>query len=426
MTTLGPLTAETKFRLLLQISQKISGTLDLDEILSHILDTVRTVVHYDAAGIFILTRADPYARRRPSHQTIAGMVSRGFEPRPLESDPMLLSGKGIIGHVIRTGQCVVAPDVRTNAHYVEGRAPTLSEIAVPIVTEGRPIGALNLESDVLAEYTDADVETLRFFAEAVAISIEKALLHRQVLEKRRIEDQLQVAHAVQSRLLPARPPDVAGYDLAGISIPTFEIGGDYFDYFRLGHDRLGLVVADVAGKGIPAALIMATFRALVRTRAQDEADLSQMVGAVNRLLIESTGLPAFVTTVYGTLDVDTGRFAYANCGHNPPLLVRADGRAEELQLGGPFLGVFEEARYVAGSVTLQAGDLLVLYTDGVVDATSADGDEFGTARLAATVHTARHRPVGEVLDAAVRATRDFSGAEAYQDDFTLVVVRRTA
>ena len=146
---------------------------------------------------------------------------------------MFLQGKGIIGHVIATGEYVVAPDVDREPRYVVGRQATRSEIAVPIALHQRTIGALNLESDRRRAYSEHDVELLRFFANAAALSIEKAMLHRKLLERRFIEGQLQIAHDVQRRLLPRQSPEVAGYDIAGLSLPTYDIGGDYYDYIPL-------------------------------------------------------------------------------------------------------------------------------------------------------------------------------------------------
>ena len=421
----GRLTADLKYRLLLQISQTMSGTLDLDEILNHLLDTIRLILDYDAAGVFVLNRQDLHPRTAErASQLIAGMAARGFDPRPADHDPMLFKGKGIIGHVIKTGETVVAPDVTLNPYYIAGRATTRSEIAVPIVLHRATIGALNIESDALGAFNDSDIDVLAFFAEAAAVSIEKAMLHRQLLEKKRIEDQLHIAQEVQARLLPSAPPELAGYDIAGVSLPTYDIGGDYFDYFPVAAGGLGLAIADVSGKGIPAALIMATFRALLRTYARSESNAAQVVQQVNALLIESVGLPAFVTAVYGVLDAESGRFTYANCGHNPPLVVRAGGRVDSLGSGGPFLGVFEKAQHESDETVLEPGDRLVLFTDGVVDTFHADGTEFGVERLADTVSRANGVGARETLQRVVDATRGFSGSDTYQDDFTLVIVHR--
>ncbi len=316
MTMSVPPGALGRYDLLLEMSQRISRTFELSEILQHLLDIVRQVVPYDAAGVFVLNES----LNMPGQQAgrlIAAMATVGFDADPSREDPMLRSGKGIIGHVIRTGCPVVAPDVRSNPHYVAGRAPTLSEVAVPITIGGTVIGALNLESDRLNAYGESDSHELGFFATAAAISIEKAVLHHQVLMKQRLDHHMALARDVQASLLPKSAPHVPGYDLHGVNVPTMEIGGDYFDYLPLDDGRLGLVVADVSGKGVAAALIMATFRAALRMELQREHGIAHVVEDLNRLLLDSIDPSRYVTAIYGILEPASGDFTYVNCGHNP-------------------------------------------------------------------------------------------------------------
>jgi sigma-B regulation protein RsbU (phosphoserine phosphatase) len=420
MTALGP---ETKYRLLLEISRKISRTLELQDLLDQLLESVRLAIPYDAGGIFVLHESVPLAPG-PIVNLIAGMVQVGFDPRPRADDPMLRSGKGIVGHVIRTGEAVVAPDVRLDPRYVVGRAATRSELAVPIVNNARVIGAVNLESDRLDAFSAADAELLEFFATAAALAIEKALLHRQVLEKLRIENQLRIARDVQASLLPAGPPEVAGYDIAAVNLPTWEIGGDYYDYLPLSDGRLGIVVADVSGKGVPAALIMATFRAALRTELRRERRLLDVMEEINRILLESSGTTRFVTAVYGILEPARGRFTYVNCGHNPPLLLGVGGGRTELDRGGPALGVIGEARFEEAAVTLGPGETLALYTDGVVELSDAQGAEYGLDRLEGQLRASARLPAGDMILSVVDSTRAHAGRDGYADDFTLVVVKR--
>jgi serine phosphatase RsbU (regulator of sigma subunit) len=418
------LPSELQYRLLLELSQRISRTLDLEVVLNDLLQVLRSAVTYDAAGVFVLNREVALIRHADPN-VIAGMVQVGFD-EPRVDDPMLRSGKGIIGHVVHTGEVVNAPDVRLDPRYVAGRAATRSELAVPIVSESGTIGCLNVESDRLSFFTAADAELLQFFASAAALSIVKALLHRQVLEKQRIEDQLSVAREVQSGLLPAAPPDLPGYDVAATNLPTWAIGGDYYDYVSLEDGRLGVAVADVSGKGIPAALIMATFRAALRTEMRRRASLAAVASRLNGAVLEFRDTARFVTAVCGVLEADSGHLTYVNCGHNPPLLLRGSGGRETLQRGGPALGLVAGQRFKASTVALEPGDTLVLYTDGVVEPVGANDAEFGVERLEEAVREAAGRPAAHALRAVIDATRAFSGRDQYDDDFTLVVVKRNA
>ena len=423
MTLRAPLTPERQYRILLELSQKISRSLDLQQVLEELLEALRSAIEYDAAGVFVLHRSVPLLGRGEPN-LIAGMVQVGFD-EPRGDDPMLRSGKGIIGHVVHTGETVRVNDVRGDPRYVAGRTMTRSELAVPIVSETGVIGCLNVESDRESAFSTQDAELLAFFANAAALSIEKALLHRQVLDKQRIEDQLRVAREVQAGLLPVGPPQLPGFRVAGRSVPTWAIGGDYFDYVPLDDGRLGIVIADVSGKGIPAALIMATFRAGLRHELRRQAELPTVAAALNRALLESRDAARFVTAVCAVLDTSSGRLDYANCGHNPPLVLRAGGQTGELPAGGPALGLLPDVSFGAGRTQLAPGDRLVLYTDGVVEVADGADAEFGLARLEAGI---RAVPAGfpeQAIECVVDAARRFCGRETFDDDFTLVVLDRS-
>lgn len=418
------LTPELKYSLLLQIAEKVRGTLELEEVLNHLIETLQSIVAYDAAGIFVLNRTILPVVPGKGENLIAGVASRGFPTPHSQNDPMLRFGQGIIGQVIKTGQSMVSPDVRSNPHYVPGRPQTMSEIAVPLVSNRKVIGALNLESDRLGAYCPDDVEALQFFASAATIAIERAILHIQLVEKGRIEGQLRIARDVQTSLLPNRPPTIAGYDFAGLNLPSGEIGGDCYDYIEFPTGPVGVAIADVSGKGVPAALIMATFRAALRTQVRFDHELSHVMQAVNRLLWESIGRAAFVTAVYGVISPESGWFVYSNCGHNPPMLLNRMGEIERLSRGGAALGIFDDAQFEAEAVRLDPGDTLVLFTDGVVELTDDKDQEFGDGRLGQLLRETTSLSAEETIRAVVDQTRAFAGHDAYPDDFTIVVIKR--
>jgi serine phosphatase RsbU (regulator of sigma subunit) len=422
------LTLEKKYQLLLDISHKVRDTLDLDEIMEHLLDMVKSVLDYDAAGIFVLNQDLVRGRHESTLGMIAGVARRGFDPNPPEEDDMLMRGQGVIGYVIQQCKSLVVPDVRQNPHYVQGRRATRSEIAVPIIRSERAIGALNLESDRLAAYTPGDVEVLQFFADAAAISIEKAMLHKQLVEQELIGRQLETAREVQLKLLPRSSPNLPGYDIAGICIPTDEIGGDYFDYIPLSHNRLGLAVADVSGHGIPAALVMTAFRALLRTKALGKSRPANIANTIDRLLPEFTGNKHFVTMLYAVLEATSGNLTYISCGHPPPLLFRANGKVEKLNRHNPALGfalgIFQNLHHSDEEINLAAGDILALYTDGVFEINNRHAESFGVQRLVQVIRENHQLPADEIILKVIQATQVFSDDYGFLDDFTLVIVRR--
>ena len=418
------LTSKQKYQLILDISHKVRDTLDLDEIMDHLLDTVKTVLEYDAAGIFVLNQDLVHGRHEVPREMIAGISRRGFDPGPPEEDAMLMHGQGITGFVIRNCQSVVVPDVRRDPRYVQGRRGTLSEITVPIILNDRAIGALNLESDRVSAYSNDDVEVLQFYADAAAISIEKAMLHKQLLEQELVSKQLETAREVQASLLPRRAPDLIGYDIAGICIPAEEIGGDYFDYIPLSCNRLGLAVADVSGHGIPSALVMTAFRALLRTKARGKMGLVNIANSINRILPEFTGDNHFVTVLYAILDASSGNLAYISCGHPPPLLLRTDGRVEKLDQQNTALGVFQNLHFIYAQIQMTAGDSLVLYTDGVTELTNQGGEAFGTQRLAQVIRENQALAAIDLISKVIEAAQVFSDSHGFLDDLTLVIVRR--
>jgi len=420
----GALTSDTRYRLLLEVFHSTRGTLDLHETLDRLLDALQLLVPFDAAGIFVLREEVSPSRAGALGERIAGVSWRGFPPRSPLTDPMLRDGKGIVGHVIRTGEVVSAADVRLDPRYIEGRAGTRSEVAVPIQLDGRTIGAFNLESDSPAAFRAKDVEVLRFFAEATAIAVEKAMLHQRLISADQLDRQLRTAQQVQERLLPAELPDVPGHELAGICLPSARVGGDYFDVVPIPGGQLGLLVADVSGHGLPAAIIMSAFRALARTCLRTGNQLDEVAATLDRELPDTTAGRAFVTAVLGMFDPASGRFRYVNCGHLPPLLDSPGQPPRWLEKGGPLLGLIPGARFEIGEVQLGKDDQLVIFTDGIVEARSPAGEWFGAERLAGLVSANRARRAQDIVEDVVLRAREFAGGHGLEDDVTMVLLRR--
>jgi CHASE2 domain-containing sensor protein len=244
------------------------------------------------------------------------------------------------------------------------------------------------------------------------------------LQRRAQEQELAVARRIQQGLLPKDVLRVNGVEVAGVNLPCFAVGGDYFDYFPMSDGRIALAIADVSGKGVPAALLMSNLQAIFRAECARGASVALVPEQANRQLMESmAGNSKFVTFFYGALDASAGRLAYSNAGHNPPLVVRKDGAIEELATGGLLLGVFPLATYDVGEVDLGAGDVVVLFTDGVTEAESTRHDLYGDERLHELVRRVRDRSAREIGEEICRDVERYSHGLHQSDDVTIVIVK---
>jgi serine phosphatase RsbU (regulator of sigma subunit) len=243
-------------------------------------------------------------------------------------------------------------------------------------------------------------------------------------ERDRIEHELDLARRIQRRLLPAAPPAVPGTEIAGRSEAALEVGGDYYDHIPLADGRVLLVIADVSGKGVPAALLMSAFRASLMSQDTLHADPAEVASRLNAFLHRSVEPGKFVTAFVGCLDPASARFEYANAGHNPVVLLRRDGTVEWLAAGGLILGILPESSYERGEVSLGSGDLLALYTDGVTEGADASKEQFGEERLVATLQRLAGEPCATIAESLVREVRAFEGAQGPADDITVLVARR--
>jgi len=418
------LSAEDKYQLLRDISFKIKDTLDLNVILNHLLDALKSVINYDAAGIFVLNEDIEHPDYHFPGQKIGGIAKRGYEEHPVESDKMLSEGKGIIGYVINSKESLIIDDVRKDNRYIEGRKKTLSEVAVPIIKNKEAIGALDVESDQLFAFDHHHLEILQFFADAAAISLEKAILHHQILEKKKLEEQMQIAKDVQTNLLPSNPPEIEGYNIAGICIPTYEIGGDYYDYIQLDNQNLAIVIADVSGDGIPAALIMSAFRALLHSQIKADNNPSEIMSVLNQQIPIVSRKRDFISVFYAKLNFKEHTCIYTNCGHNPPMLLRSNGKMELLEQGSAALNILTDAKFISGSVKLEQGDQIIFYTDGVTEVFNTDNVEYGFERLKKIILDSKDQSASEIITNIVNSTKAFSGTKLFRDDFTIIVLKR--
>lgn len=301
----------------------------------------------------------------------------------------------------------------------------LFHASIPIIVEGQPLGIINVATEEWQFLTSADLQLLSTIGAQVAVALERSRLYELTNRHRqRMENELQLAHIVQTSLLPNKLPEIEGYSIAAEWRSAREMAGDFYDIIKLADNRWGIVVADVSDKGAPAAMYMAMTRSLIRSLAELNTEPAETLLQVDRHLNAYSDSGMFVTVFYGILDADSGTLTYASAGHDPPLLRFAGGRIEEIPPTGPLLGVIDEIDIDQVSMPFSVGDAILIYTDGVIDALNPDDQHYGVERLkkAAAVSPLTHADV--LLQHIKKDLEVFiDGAPSYDDITCLILVR---
>ena len=317
-----------------------------------------------------------------------------------------------------------------------GKLATLrSELLLPLAVRDKLLGFISLGPKRSEEpYTFSDVRLLKSVAAQTGLALENASLMQtvadEVAHRERLNREVEIAREVQERLFPQKLPPIRGLDYAGHCRPALGVGGDYYDFLALPHGQLGIAIGDVSGKGIAAALMMASLQASLRSEAtRAPENLAAAVGNINRLVYEASSSNRYATFFYGQYSPAEGGFDYVNAGHNAPMLFHrgaGDDTLVRLEPGGTVVGLLEDAQYVQGRVQLRPGDVLVAFTDGISEAMNLEDEEWGEERLLEAIQSARGASAEELLKHLFEAATRFAGAAPQHDDMTLVVVRAFA
>jgi serine phosphatase RsbU (regulator of sigma subunit)/pSer/pThr/pTyr-binding forkhead associated (FHA) protein len=300
-----------------------------------------------------------------------------------------------------------------------------SMMSAPLQTKERIIGLIYVDSPfILREFTKDDLSLLTLMANVAAFRIENARLTEIEQAERIMKRDLSQAADIQTGVLPGMAPHIPGADLAGFNAACRTVGGDYYDFFQYGSDKVGLALGDVSGKGMPASLMMMALHARVQVLAEEPGDLGAFMSRLNKATCARCPSNRFITFFFSVFDVGTGELAFANAGHNPPILVRANGHAEMIEGGGPVLGILPIAPYVEMHTRLENGDMVVLYSDGVTEATNPAYDEFGEDRFIEVLKQNRNKPAAAIVEAVTKSLAEFAASAPQADDITLVVAKR--
>lgn len=408
----NPLASARHLRALLQAGIELSGRLPLDQLLPLILTLAADAV--DAPrGMLLLEE----------NGSLAARATRG-RPFPLSS--------AVRDRVMSGRESLLIQDMEREEH-MRLQASIVAQcirslMAVPLQTSEKVIGLLYLDSAGAARaFTREDLNFITVLANMAAAAIENARLAEVEERERRVSLEMEQAAAIQRALLPAQPPAMAGLDIAALNQSCHQAGGDYYDFFQRPDGRLAILVGDIAGKGMPAALLMASLQARVQVLIESEPALAPLVSKLNRITATHCPGNRFVTLFCCLLDPASGELEFVNAGHNPPLVIRRSGAVDRLDAGGLLLGVFPHSAYQTGRSRLETGDTLVLYSDGVTEAAATGSDEeFGEPGLAGAVQAAAGLPAATIAQRVREAVERHAGGISSADDFTLVVVRKTA
>jgi serine phosphatase RsbU (regulator of sigma subunit) len=298
-------------------------------------------------------------------------------------------------------------------------------ISAPLLVRSRLIGAVTLYNNQSpAGFTEDDRRLLAIIGTQSAQIVENARLYEEERALIRVREELRLAAEIQQYFLPDDAPSVPGYELAGRSIPAQSVGGDYFDYIVITPDRVAACVADVSGKGLPAALMMANVQAALRAQAGLHGSAADSLIALNRLLHKSMRRGTFVTLVYGVLDAKTHTFDLANAGHNRPLICRADGTVEQIDTAGMLAGALAEISLIGVEVHFARGDCLFLYSDGVTEAMNHRREEYGKERLASLLSESRQQTSVQIVQRVIDSVNAHVGDADPHDDITVCVIKR--
>jgi len=392
---------------------------DLPKLFDEILELLFQAVEAERGAILLLegTPQQPVvkASRSRSGKPIT-KVSRSIARRALEQQKSLL-----LPNVLEDAAFKAQDSILSTGIHSAMCAPLW--ITAQQGEQESVIGLVYLDSlQRRHSFTEEDLRVLTALANVVAVKIENARLLEESIEKRRMEQEMRVAAEIQNNLLPKCAPQVPGYDLAGSNRPCHTVGGDYYDFALEGADLL-LAIGDVSGKGTGAALLMTVLRASVRGH-WTESSPAEAVGRINRTVCQNIPENKYITFFMARLEPANGTLTYVNAGHNPPLLVRASGDVEVLQVGGMVLGLFEAVSYESGVARLGPGDLLVAFSDGVTETWSAEDEEFGEKRLGEYLVRERTGTAAELQAGLLRTLDAFAGGAKATDDRTLIVLRR--
>lgn len=402
-----------------EIATAISSTLSLDRIVELIVRKCVKHLNVEQGAVLLLDEEDPDSPFR----TMVRKADTSSQYLPFRLDTQLT------GWMLKNRKPLVINDLKNDQHIsttADSQVPFDSLLAVPLILKSRMLGLLSVFNKKDEHgFSENDQRLLSIIATQSAQVIENARLYEEEQALFRMQEEMRLASQIQIKLLPKEAPVIPGYDIAGKSIPAKDVGGDYFDFIPINHDRLAICMGDISGKGMPAALLMSNLQATLRAQTLHNLNPSECIRRSNRLLFQITDPEKYATLFYSILDKENNCLCYTNAGHDNPLLLRSDGQIKRFKEGGIVVGFLENFEYIEEKETLLPGDLLLIYTDGITEALTAAEEEYGEERLTQLVREIREEPAAKIIDRIIAEIEAFRRDAPQTDDMTLIVVKKT-
>ena len=413
-----------RLALLYRLSQTFNSSLNRDEVLNHVIDEVIAAVRAERGFLML----------RDATGQLQFHVARGIDQHTIDQ-PTFQVSRSVIKRVAEEGLPLLTSDAQGDAWLSTQHSVMVlglrSILCVPLQIKGSPLGVIYVDNRLQSGiFRPDDLDLVAAIAASAATAIENARLYQVAVDKGRLERELQAARAVQTSLLPRETPQLAGWDFAAFWQPARQVSGDFYDFIPLAsveapRNELGIVIADVSDKGMPAALFMALSRSNIRASVMHSTSAAEAMTRANRLICADSPDYMFLTLFYATVRAGSGEVVYVNAGHNPPYLYRAqEEQPVRLMPTGMLLGITDAAHLAQQAVHLDAGDCLVMYTDGITDALNAQGEEYGQERLQYVCAEHRHDTAEQIVAAVHDRIFEFVGDTLPADDCTLVVAKR--
>jgi phosphoserine phosphatase RsbU/P len=400
---------------IVKIRKILNSTLRLEKILQIILETARKNLKADRGTVYVIDH---------KKKELWSKVFQG----DVKVEIRLPIGKGIAGYVAKTGKTIILKDAYKDPRFnpeVDKKTGyhTKTMLCTPMKDrKGKKIGVIQIVNKLNGYFSNDDVKFLDLLSLDACLAIENSRLFKEALEKERIEKELEVAASIQKMILPKTIPQVAGLDIAGVNVPTKQVGGDYFDVIPLPEGKVALVIADATGKGVPAALLVTTLQACLRAYLESNLSLEDLMRKVNRVIFQNSTDNKFISFFIGILNPVSKKLEIVNAGHNPPLIAR-NSSLLKLPNTGVLLGCFESAQFIRKEYSLESNDVLVMFTDGITEANNSKGQTYGDERFEKIITENCSKTAHELKEVIYKDVKMFENGASQADDITMLIVK---